>query len=1132
MEQVTAPQQQATTSTTQQQQQQHQGVKGRNRKSQPPDRNRQLKEHGVQGPNSGGEGAQPAASSGRGGFTPSSGRAFRNDADHPEAPPLSGSSALRPSRQRHPPRSDQPPILESTENPAQSDAQSQPQRQSRRAKFKATLTQLPDAQTPSDKPSEPPSSEKRQAKYRRARDPPGDDLTSTLTRALRTPPYPDCPICFNPIRPEQPTWSCSLSTRTLADDNQEESHCCWTTFHLKCIRSWADKSVKDLEEAWRARGETRSGEWRCPGCQAKRHEVPHVYLCFCHRMPNPSPSRLATPHSCAQPCSRPRLSGCDHSCPLPCHPGPCPPCAVTVQRACFCGKKGRSTRCQADGSALAAVSFSCTQPCNKPLSCGNSQHRCMVTCHLGPCSPCPETEEVRCWCGRESKSTACGELKIEDSARCRVAKNDGSSDDEEWIGRYGCGQPCNRPFACSYHLCSKSCHPPSRIPPPCPFDPEHITTCACGRCRIFRSADELANSSTHSFPQLSSRNSCTSPLPTCTSPCSKPLPCGHLCEATCHWDACPPCTEQVERTCRCGGTKHKVRCGDDAVSEPTTGVPASREIICDRACPALRACGRHQCGRLCCPLASLSSIQRSKTKKRRDPTSATDELEELGSEEGGLHVCDLPCNRVMGCGNHRCPQRDHKGNCGVCLRSVFEELTCPCGRTVLEPPIHCGTRVDCTYPCARPPPACGHPRVPHVCHEAVVVAGADTPDEGLGPGPEGTAGMGACPPCPSLTKKLCACGKKMVDNVKCSQERVSCGSVCGRLLACGFHHCKRLCHADECGMCTAVCGKSRKSCLPAHHPCTQTCHAPASCPETEACLALITLTCPCGHRRSTIPCSGNKLPLECTGECAIQKRNARLAEALGISEEKRDAMSAGTNVTWSEELVAFARGVGNAKFVGIVEKAFSDFITSTRRTQVLPHMPPERRKFVHDVASVYRMDITMVDQEPHRSVQLIRRIDTRIPMPLLSQYVASTGPSLGRLADLKAAGPLRGGSAGGGVVAGVAGAGTSAGAGRWNMVAAKSALTPARVPSPAVGSGAGVGSGGGAVRAPGVGVGPSRSPAPGASGGNASMRMVAGEKTEVWVSPSVQAQRARDATAVEEKDKDSEDVPDDWEDDV
>ncbi|KAJ8514825.1 hypothetical protein ONZ45_g7677 [Pleurotus djamor] len=69
-------------------------------------------------------------------------------------------------------------------------------------------------------------------------------------------------------------------------------------------------------------------------------------------------------------------------------------------------------------------------------------------------------------------------------------------------------------------------------------------------------------------------------------------------------------------------------------------------------------------------------------------------------------------------------------------------------------------------------------------------------------------------------------------------------------------------------------------------------------------------------------------------------------------------------------------------------------------------MPMERRKFVHDLATVYRLDTQMVDQEPHRSVQLLRRLDTRLPTPTLSSHMASLRPthspygSSGKLADV------------------------------------------------------------------------------------------------------------------------------------
>jgi transcriptional repressor NF-X1 len=83
-----------------------------------------------------------------------------------------------------------------------------------------------------------------------------------------------------------------------------------------------------------------------------------------------------------------------------------------------------------------------------------------------------------------------------------------------------------------------------------------------------------------------------------------------------------------------------------------------------------------------------------------------------------------------------------------------------------------------------------------------------------------------------------------------------------------------------------------------------------------------------------------------------------LAEALGITPAKNTNTSpAGTSggyaslvntAIYSEEVTGFARV--NPRFLALVEKAFADFVSSGKKVQVLPHMPPERRKFVHDVS--------------------------------------------------------------------------------------------------------------------------------------------------------------------------------------
>lgn len=159
---------------------------------------------------------------------------------------------------------------------------------------------------------------------------------------------------------------------------------------------------------------------------------------------------------------------------------------------------------------------------------------------------------------------------------------------------------------------------------------------------------------------------------------------------------------------------------------------------------------------------------------------------------------------------------------------------------------------------------------------------------------------------------------------------------------------------------------------PAVHPCTDLCHAPGSCQETEPCPATVIITCSCERIRQSVQC-GRKLSnptggegsktLTCTTECAIAKRNARLAEALGISSERTDRNKA----TYREELTMFARA--NSKFIPVVEKALAEyvlfphpssrgyflmsvtfsFVQSDKKTLVLPRMPPDRRKFVQEV---------------------------------------------------------------------------------------------------------------------------------------------------------------------------------------
>jgi transcriptional repressor NF-X1 len=157
------------------------------------------------------------------------------------------------------------------------------------------------------------------------------------------------------------------------------------------------------------------------------------------------------------------------------------------------------------------------------------------------------------------------------------------------------------------------------------------------------------------------------------------------------------------------------------------------------------------------------------------------------------------------------------------------------------------------------------------------------------------------------------------------------------------------------------------------------------------------------------------------------------------------------------------------------------------------------------------MDWQMVDREPHRSVQLIRRIDTRIPANLLSQTVVTSG-TLGKLADLRAPARL------------AAPAPTPAGSGGsprvnrgWNSVLAHPrAETP---PAPSNGLSAGT---------PGTGPNTSRSTTPSQPASSASSWATPGASRSATPLPAPSQLVTAVATAAPSS---SEAVPDNWEDD-
>jgi transcriptional repressor NF-X1 len=509
-----------------------------------------------------------------------------------------------------------------------------------------------------------------------------------------------------------------------------------------------------------------------------------------------------------------------------------------------------------------------------------------------------------------------------------------------------------RVFACGQHRCQKACHPCTANLQICPSDPSIIKTCPCGAHLI----TELLNGQ--------DRVSCVDPIPTCESTCNKILVCGHACTMKCHLGDCPPCQEPVEVACRCQTTSFKDNCAN--VCKEAGGEPP----LCDRTCKSIRNCGRHPCGVECCPAMKVKG-------KRKTGTEFA-------------HDCPLKCDQLLPCGMHRCQDMCHKGKCLPCLEATFDEVTCHCTRTRLEPPVRCGTKLPaCPHPCIRPNP-CGHIRfLNHNCH----------PDEE------------PCPPCPALVTRHCLCGKTELKNVPCYRESPRCGRPCQKQLDCGKHLCMKTCHNGPCltdgESCNQTCGGARGSC---GHPCQQKCHE-GPCSEIEPCPARIKASCKCGQNSIEIPChatdvsSGSKKDLECNDFCAKVLRNRRLALAFDIKRDDLSTTSSAVLTSNSPSLSSDDLGyyddtlrefyIENATWCRHMENTMIEFVQGSSKSLHCKPMRSEYRRFLHRYAVHFNVATEAIDSEPKRSVIMRKTLGPcRVPPILLSR--AARNPTLNR----------------------------------------------------------------------------------------------------------------------------------------
>ena len=720
----------------------------------------------------------------------------------------------------------------------------------------------------------------------------------------------ECPICTSEVHRKSKVWSC----RT-----------CWTVFHLTCIKKWSKNEGSAMAQQQAQDGEfPPARQWRCPGCNLPKDVLPADYTCWCEKEQEPRSPPGIPPHSCGQTCGKSRVlpKNCPHPCELLCHAGPCPPCNhMGPTQSCFCGKQSASRRC---AETNYESGWSCGEVCGDLMPCG--EHMCQRPCHEGLCGACEEVVEARCYCGKVEKTLPCCEQGIEKNSKEEM---DGDEKKVEvWTGSFDCGSTCERLMDCGIHPCEKGCHPQDLKPSHCPRSPDVVSHCPCGKTPLPEISDKT-------------RTTCEDRIPNCNKRCLKPLPCGHPCEQICHSGECHPCLRKVSITCRCGRTPLQTICHQGFEEQPQ----------CPRPCRVTLSCGRHQCDERCCP-GERRAIDRQANKRKLKPLASAPRS--VGEDFEPEHICTRVCGRTLKCGNHPCPELCHRGPCGSCREAIFDDISCNCGRTVLQPPLPCGTKPPpCRFDCERPK-TCGHPRVPHNCHG----------DEE------------SCPKCPFLMEKGCMCGKKSLKNQPCWLSEIRCGEVCGRKLKCGSHFCKKPCHRPgECEdaktRCQQPCGKPKKAC---GHPCEDRCHAPSACHEDKPCPFKLLITCDCQHLKQEMKCNASKSgegntkkTLQCTDECARLERNRKLATALNID----PATHTDDHVPYSADTLNMYQS--SPKWAQEQEKEFRVFAADEkeRRLRFKP-MQAHHRAFLHALAEDFGFDSESMDPEPHRHVAVFK----------------------------------------------------------------------------------------------------------------------------------------------------------------
>ncbi|KAI8608643.1 hypothetical protein BC830DRAFT_1154433 [Chytriomyces sp. MP71] len=539
------------------------------------------------------------------------------------------------------------------------------------------------------------------------------------------------------------TYECSICVSAIAvSDAIHSCDVCFAVLHLWCAEEWAETSGEAFDDG------TIGGAWRCPCCQTQKWTFP-AGVCYCGSAygseENEYEAWFEVPHSCGLDC--PTERDCLHSCPLPCHPGPCTLCQQDVKSICYCGKKSFQHICSKRPETL-----ECDAICGSLLACGS--HRCEKHCHSGPCLPCSVQVQQGCICKKSSQAVPC------DVAASSIY--------------YACGKVCETLYACQKHTCPETCHSHGESIRPCPYDPEVLLKCPCGNMKFTVEVSKQK------------RAGCEDPLLLCDDICWKEMSCAHFCKQECHVGPCTFCFEKIIMSCQCGSKTIVVNCSEARL---ISVVPA-----CTTQCKRMKHCGRHHCLKKCCPKVALEHES-----EQQDPHYCG--LPCGRTLKCGKHECPLECHRGP-C--PRCIEATFAEIQCACGKTVLEPPI-PCGEPQYPTcSFPCTLPRDCGH--AIPSHVCHHPSnpcppcrflVPRICRcgkgtvKSAICSSATLPSCGK----------------PCLSTKSCGHTCKQVCHAGPCLT-VKCDRPCGKMRLECSHECRYPCHEGspciEAGGCGAL----------------------------------------------------------------------------------------------------------------------------------------------------------------------------------------------------------------------------------------------------------------------------------------------------------------------------------------